>query len=553
MRSTSLLANIDYLLIGMFEEQNSRSKDYDKKQVAFATLMYKDIRSIVDTYIPNIHILNTKTLAGILLKGMYENPEVIFSGLYDEERIAAARNIIYKNRAKIREAIYDDISALYKNIYVPNVLESMNADLNALLTAIGEELTPENVRMLGSQYQQVIAKYFGSNALISTSSPDIETDENSFIFFSKSFESNGKRRLNETTTRAILRVLSTDKIKEEFELTDRSSIVGEFSNFGHTAIKSDNSVAINSPALFKVIYNTSNAAIDSIKVAFRDTAAAERIFIKKTGHIKTAINVTKNFSVTHGSLLTFGISFTSDMDQRYNQQTLGKKEAVQSDRASPDRLNSNEYLRASLLQRVLSVGGGDLKKFADTLIRQKGSPSLVDFIKDGIINTTLGKQTSDFNQTTKRTVDKAVSKKVLAVKNAKVTPNKRTNKSSPDIPLPKLRDIRGRFTSLASLQVILNNNLAAQIEKNMGTGTSKNVLNYRTGRLANSARVEKLAQSREGTITAFYTYMKNPYATFSEGGAQQNPRSRDPKLLISKSIREIAATVVDSRMRAVLA
>ena len=45
--------------------------------------------------------------------------------------------------------------------------------------------------------------------------------------------------------------------------------------------------------------------------------------------------------------------------------------------------------------------------------------------------------------------------------------------------------------------------------------------------------------------------MKNPYATFSSGGAQQFPRSRDPKLLITKSIREIAAKLTTARLRAV--
>ena len=85
----------------------------------------------------------------------------------------------------------------------------------------------------------------------------------------------------------------------------------------------------------------------------------------------------------------------------------------------------------------------------------------------------------------------------------------------------------------------------------MGNGTSRNILNYRTGRLAASAKVERISESRQGMITAFYTYMKNPYATFSEGGRQQNPRSRDPKLLISKSIRDIAATQVANRLRAV--
>jgi hypothetical protein len=61
-----------------------------------------------------------------------------------------------------------------------------------------------------------------------------------------------------------------------------------------------------------------------------------------------------------------------------------------------------------------------------------------------------------------------------------------------------------------------------------------------------------MSQSRAGMITAFYSYMKNPYATFSDGGRQQNPKSRDPKLLISKSIREIAAQQVGNRLRAVV-
>jgi hypothetical protein len=52
-------------------------------------------------------------------------------------------------------------------------------------------------------------------------------------------------------------------------------------------------------------------------------------------------------------------------------------------------------------------------------------------------------------------------------------------------------------------------------------------------------------------ITAFYSYMRNPYATFSAGGRQETPKTRDPKLLIAKSIREIAAQAVTNRLRAV--
>ena len=86
----------------------------------------------------------------------------------------------------------------------------------------------------------------------------------------------------------------------------------------------------------------------------------------------------------------------------------------------------------------------------------------------------------------------------------------------------------------------------------MGTGTRRDVLNLRSGRFAESVNVERLTQGREGMITAFYNYMRNPYATFSSGGRQQNPRSRDPKLLISKSIRQLAQQLQITRLKAVL-
>jgi hypothetical protein len=105
--------------------------------------------------------------------------------------------------------------------------------------------------------------------------------------------------------------------------------------------------------------------------------------------------------------------------------------------------------------------------------------------------------------------------------------------------------------SLASLQLLINSHLQDVISANMGSGNSKNMLNYRTGRFAASAKVERMSQSREGMITAFYSYMKNPYQTFEPGYRQGSPKTRDPKLLIAGSIREIAASKVSDRMRAV--
>ena len=115
---------------------------------------------------------------------------------------------------------------------------------------------------------------------------------------------------------------------------------------------------------------------------------------------------------------------------------------------------------------------------------------------------------------------------------------------------PNFISIKESF-NLISLQNLINQNLQSVISANMGDGTSKGVLNYRTGRFAASAAVQRMSQSREGMITAFYSYMRNPYQTFEPGYNQGKPTSRDPKLLIAKSIREIAAIRVGNRLRSI--
>jgi hypothetical protein len=105
---------------------------------------------------------------------------------------------------------------------------------------------------------------------------------------------------------------------------------------------------------------------------------------------------------------------------------------------------------------------------------------------------------------------------------------------------------------LFGLQNLINQQLQDVVSANMGDGTQDGILNYRTGRFANSVKLERLTISKQGMISAFYSYMKYPYATFSAGGRQSNPKSRDPKLLIAKSIREIAQQAVSNKLRAIL-
>ena len=180
------------------------------------------------------------------------------------------------------------------------------------------------------------------------------------------------------------------------------------------------------------------------------------------------------------------------------------------------------------------------EKFHTKLLNNKGSNSIIEDIELGLRATLLGIKGKLPGSThgKKPTLKSSTS---LLSKDNKISVNK----------LPQLRDVKGQFYSLALLQTLINDSLQNVISANMGDGNRRDVLNYRTGRFAASAAVERMSQSREGMITAFYTYMKYPYQTFEPGYVQGSPATRNPKLLIAKSIREIAATKVGNRLRAV--
>lgn len=112
-----------------------------------------------------------------------------------------------------------------------------------------------------------------------------------------------------------------------------------------------------------------------------------------------------------------------------------------------------------------------------------------------------------------------------------------------------LRDTKGRFQSVTKLTNLIQNALHDTLEKNM----QKPALVYRTGRFAKSVEIKHLAyDSRTNSLKAFLTYMKYPYQTFEPGFVQGNIVARNPKLLIDKSMREIAVSLTKARMQTVI-
>lgn len=94
--------------------------------------------------------------------------------------------------------------------------------------------------------------------------------------------------------------------------------------------------------------------------------------------------------------------------------------------------------------------------------------------------------------------------------------------------------------------VALRNMLNAVLPQEVASRMSAPALQFRTGRFANSARVENVLVGPRGGTQIEYSYMRNPYETFEPGG-KQGSTNRDPRRIIGASIREIATGIIGNR------
>ncbi len=120
--------------------------------------------------------------------------------------------------------------------------------------------------------------------------------------------------------------------------------------------------------------------------------------------------------------------------------------------------------------------------------------------------------------------------KVVAVSKSRQRKKKVSAKKSPKA---------GIASEPLQLIGIINKALPDTVRKNM---QSPQLVN-RTGRFAESVKVTDIIKTPKGFPSVGYTYQRNPYGVFEDGSgsAPWANGERDPRQLIDKSIREIAA------------
>ena len=98
---------------------------------------------------------------------------------------------------------------------------------------------------------------------------------------------------------------------------------------------------------------------------------------------------------------------------------------------------------------------------------------------------------------------------------------------------------------MATLLGILNSRINDVVADNMGTPRLENV----SGRFAASVRITDVSKTTKGFPSIGYTYMRNPYSVYeATSGSRFSSIERDPRILIDKSIREIAAELAIGRI-----
>lgn len=139
-----------------------------------------------------------------------------------------------------------------------------------------------------------------------------------------------------------------------------------------------------------------------------------------------------------------------------------------------------------------------------------------------------------------RTTTRASRPKNLSIKLAGITAARQSAASN------KPRNAAGRRQdeemSLPKLKRLINRSLGAEVRRNMG----RPALINRTGVFSNSVTLDTLRQGPK-TLIGEYSYQTNPYQTFENLGRKQWPQGYNPKPLIAKSIRNLAARHVQAK------
>lgn len=218
----------------------------------------------------------------------------------------------------------------------------------------------------------------------------------------------------------------------------------------------------------------------------------------------------------------------------------------------------NEDLSVNIKMEARSKNKAGSQKFDYTNLKKSLENAVEDFIESNEIKGLAGSKSIEenaFDVAAKVVVETLTkSKSVKAVKRDYSYKGRKASKTSSSKNLgpvshktsnKKAKKVKKATNRRSDAEAPMNINmilglLNQRINDQVAGNMQSPALNYRTGRFADSIRVTDVIKTPQGFYSAGYTYQKSPYQTFEVGYAQGTV-DRDPRRLIDRSIREIAA------------
>lgn len=508
-------------------------------------------REIITSNLPVFYIVDTELIAKEVVNGLVSDPKRFIAKRFTSQGPVAPGEQDFNV-----EDIANVESATRNSLLQDIVKESQSALKSGLgnkkfsdLYNKVETLYEKTIQKLSQQNQSYIryrnaAIKFGYDMrnemaksgifIASDASQYVKLSSNQILVIGPTFDS-AVRKINETLLVVIQKLLES-KYNIVVTTNNTGFKIGNLVNAGHTSAVTQGGdiIGVNMPSAQEVQFRLSGNP-----KSFEIDRELGKLYYENN----YSIVFNQNYNEVGGKLLDMQFAFVVSQPASFNTNTLRVEEQRRL-----KQVIEGEYLPALEDQLRKKLAGGIIEPESVS-----ASPTLIEYLEQLVQDALSGKRTKPVVKNNKASKSSKLEVPIVVNKKTatKIAAKSKKAALTKSLKTKALRAKQDTLSSIANLQGILDRLLIERVKANMGRGDRRDVLNLRTGRFAESVKVEKLTESRSGMITAFYSYMKNPYATFSTGGRQELPRSRDPKLLISKSIRELLQEQVANKLRAV--
>lgn len=246
--------------------------------------------------------------------------------------------------------------------------------------------------------------------------------------------------------------------------------------------------------------------------------------LKKYGPLESVLklraDVETSDRLSHLKTASFSIIYVSEQGQDSNREQGGAEKAIISSikKKLKEALSADEWANFKSSPSAYNVIAQNLLRAA----KSKGA-------KVGKLSTTSRSKTSS------NKVEKVIGKTIRSGSTDSI--NLQGERAERTMDMPQ--------RNWSQLLPLINSRLTAQVTRNMGSPR----LNNRTGRLAQSAQVVGVDQTREGFPSFVFDYERDPYDVFDRtlGRSPWNTPQRDPRALVDQSVREIVREMAIGR------